>query len=669
MQFEALGRPFFLRAIQQYVNWILPPKLRKDIRSGSATSLIKAVPILKSTSVDRSFSVVLLCASSYTDGVGRYLCDTLSRWLVPGKNLSISGGMSLNLTFESVPDHNFYFEHLLVSCLEEEIPIIEQNLPALLEEIRLNIMAVYQARYIASLRSVSLDHKHLIIRENLTKILNLPSQETDRSLFDQMHNFLLKVSGEEKMGQVKRTIAHLMQARPKAFDREVFYEMTHFTILFKEQFASKRAPRHISRVIALHYLFKKVLLEAVHKQPTQRHISLKVLNTFISGTQPVVGLLVGINTLRESERFDKKFLLDAIRACLPDVEYVKDSYTCDQRDDKVTVLYLEISNPSFIPFTKGDIKTLRQRLNQELKKQTESDVHPIFLPRNEEDVARNLILLSQQLKFSRDLPQVSIHYEKQTESEILFSVLLARLMGPASQRLRDLIEKTNSPFKFYVEEARQIGTLKRRIPKEAAILRVSLDKAPFFRLDYSVDLLRARQKVAYELSRIIGEYRDFNGGMILKQEESLLALRQQIGPMQQSIEFLLEDYFYSLRPGVMQTVLPPEILKEHFALLQTLQHRSTEEPFEMLEKKIEHFSLYFIGAVDAGFKDRLDIEVEKLNLPSYELARCFIQFKTFSSAGYILRTEDSALADNFKKALQRALSIWTKLLLCPVKAS
>lgn len=659
----------FLGMIERYINELFPPAISKEIKKGSAKALLQSLPILNPSEIGTSFSITLLCPGLYTDGVGRYVSDTLSRWIIPGKNLSITGGMSLSFAFEKLPEHKFYFDHLLVSGYEEEeISTIRQNLPSLIEEMKLNIMAVYQARYVASLRSISLDQKNLLIRENLSKILNLPAEAADRSLFDQMHHFLMKVSEEEKMGQVKRTIAQLMQIRPKSFDREVFYEMTHFTILFKEQFSSKRAARHISRVIALHYLFKKVLLDSIHKNPNERHISIKLFNTCLGEKQPVLGILVGLNVLREPEKFDKKFLLEAVGTLLPEVEFVKDSYMCDRRDEAVTILYLEVSNRSFAPFSSDEIKQLRLKLGNQLKRQIESDVHPIFLPRNEEDVARNLILLSQQLKFSRDLPQASIHYEKQTESEILFSVLLTRLRLPTTKSLRELILQAQSPIKFTIDEARDIGKLKRRIPKEAAILRVSLEKAPFFRPDYSVDLLRARQRVAYELNRIIGDYRDFNGGMILKQEESLLLLRKQIGRMEQPVEFLLEDYFYSIRPGIMQTVLPTEVLKSHFTLLQTLQRKNNDEPYEILEESTERFYLLFIGSADGTFKDKIDIEVEKLKLPSYELASCFVQMPSLVAAGYVLRTDDQLVAQSFRRALERGLNAWSKNLFCPVKA-
>jgi len=223
--------------------------------------------------------------------------------------------------------------------------IAQRNLKGLFEEIRLNVMAVYKARYISSLKSLSLTQKNQMVQDNLNKILNIYQKEGDESLFDQMQAFLIKLRREEKVGQIQKTIAQMTQTRPKTFDRGMFLEMTHFTVIFKDQFASKRNAQHISRVIALHYLFKKALLEADRNQPTERHISIKVYKTSINEdldpkhrspekvNHPVLGILVGINILRENERLDKRFLLEAIRMCIPNVEPVKDAYLFDNGRD------------------------------------------------------------------------------------------------------------------------------------------------------------------------------------------------------------------------------------------------------------------------------------------------------------------------------------------------
>jgi hypothetical protein len=364
--------------------------------------------------------------------------------------------------------------------------------------------------------------------------------------------------------------------------------------------------------------------------------------------------LVGMNIIRENERLDKRFLLEAIRACIPNIEPVKDAYLFDRREKKVNLFYIEVHKPSFKPFNHQEINRLRERLSLEIKKHIGNDVHPIFLPRNEEEVARNLIILSQQLKYVRDLPQVSIHYEKQTESELCFSIIMARLLLAETKGLREQLLRGGGDIKFSIEEIREIGKLKRKFPKETAVLRVSLDKAPFFRPDYSIDLLRARQRVAYELGRIIGEYRDFNGGMILKQEEALLVLRTKLGPIPHDLESLLEDYFYSLRPGIMQTVLPPEVIKAHFFLLQQLQ--KSEEP--ILCQKVDRFFICFAKDTNADFRDRVEMAVEELKIPSYELTSCFLTPDPRTHMmGYVLRCEDDHLPNLLRGAIEQSLKL------------
>ena len=658
---------WFLLAIQKDVNQLLPPEMKKEIRKGKLGALFKALPLFKHSPISNSFWITLLCQAEYTQGVGRYINDALCRWLVPGKSVSITGVTSSRFVFQQLPKHFFYVKRVFFEVEEEgDVDIVRRQIKPLLEEIRLNILAVYHARYVASLRSISLDQKHRLIQDNLSKILDLPS-DSEGSFFDQMHSFVMKSILDEKNGRAKKTISQLIQSRPKSLDREIFYEMTHFTVLFKDRFASQRDPRHISRVIALHYLFKKSLLDSIEKEPLERHIRLKVFKTCVAGSEQALGVLLGITILRETERFDRKFLLDAIRVCLPEAEDVKDSYISDWREEKASFFYLEITQKGF--FKPEEIQLLRTKLPRAVKKQIESDVHPIFLPRNEEDVARNLILLSQQLKYSRDLPQVSIHYEKQTESALFFSVLLTRLLHPQTKGLRELFSRRQKSLQFFIDEIREIGKLKRRIPKEAAVLRISIDKTPFFRPDYSVDLLRARQKISHELSRIIGEFRDFNGGMILKQEESLLALRKRLGKVSQQTEFLLEEYFYSLRPGIMQTALPTEALKGHFALLQTLQTLSLKEPYQIIEDRMEKFFFFFVRASDPSFKESLDIAIEKLKIPSYELATCFLQLPPLFAVGYLLRSEKGELALAIKTAIETSLKTWSEALFCSLKLS
>ncbi len=643
----------FISTAEQKVSDLLSLKIKQQVLKNNPAGLLETIPIFGTLPLPNALWVSFICPWEYTNGAGRYIDDVLKQWLVPGKSLSITAAIRLSFSFETLTTQRFFFGCSLFELSSvQDREIAERNLKALIEEVRLNIQAVYRTRYIASMKSISIEQKNGMIKENLSKILNVSRSDFEHTLFDQMHQFLMKLGREEKMTEIKKNLTEWVQARPKEFGQGMFSEMTYFTVLFKDQFASKRDSRHISRVIALHYLFKKVLLDTIKKCPLERHMSLKVYKLKLNKEESVLGILFGMNILRDSERLDKQIVIDAIRSCLPEVEPVKDSYLFDQREKKIYLAYLEVHKPSHAPFRFEEITLLREKLGSEIKKQIENDVHPIFLPRNEEEIARNLILLSHQLKYSRDLPQVSIHYEKQSESELFFSIMMARLLPPTAKGLRELLVSGQSELKLSIDEIREIGKLKRKIPKETSVLSAVLDKAPFFRPDYSVDLLRARQQVAYELSKVIGEYRDFNGGMILKQEESLLALRKLIGAMSQDTEFLLENYFYSLRPGIMQTVLPTEVLNAHFELLQKLR-KSPSPP--ILEEKIDRFFLFFVKLPLPFLKETVEIAVEQLKIPSYELTSCFLQFPETSAIGYILRKDHYEDACCLKKALEKAL--------------
>lgn len=635
----SLPEDHFLLAIEEKVAEILPFDLVAQIQNGCNADLLDTLPIFKLEGCPYSGAIRIsfLCSGEYTHGVGRYVDDTLSKWLVPGKTLSICASAKSTFSFHTLPTQGYYFGSILIRIeSKQDAEIAERNYPFLILEMKLNIQAVYQARYIASLKNLSFEQKSNMIQEQFKKLINPPApQESEQSLFELLQSFLMKLKREEKEGQIQKTITQLTEARPKAFDRGMFSEMTYFTILFKDQFSMKRQARHISRVIALHYLFRKILIESTKRAPNIRHTCLKVYKTKINGESPVLAILFGMSTIQESEKLDYRLLLEAIKACVPWVEAIKDSYLFDKRDGRVNLFYVEIHKAGFALFSITEVNALRTKLVSEIKKQIESDVHPIFLPRNEEEIARNLILLSQQLKYSRDFPQVNIQYEKQSERAIFFTILIARLILLNTKGMRELLLERESDLQFSIEEIREIGKLRGKIPKETSVLRVVLDKGPFFRVDYSVDLLRARQKVAYELKRIFGEYRDFNGGMILKQEEALLILRKLIGPMSQDKELLLEEYFYAIRPGIMQTALPPEVLKAHFLLLE--KNRNSSD-FVSIEK-MDNYHLLFSKSPNYNFKTQIERTIGKLSIPSYELTNCFIQIPPMNFLGYILRSD------------------------------
>lgn len=282
---------------------------------------------------------------------------------------------------------------------------------------------------------------------------------------------------------------------------------------------------------------------------------------------------------------------------------------------------------------KGLIEEIKQKLPYEFFHQIERNVHPIFMPRNEEEMIRNLIVLNSEVRHLKDPTQVSIHFDKQTDTDLTFTVLLVKIHK--KEPLKALLEK--SKLKIDIHEVRTIGLIKQKYPKESAVLRITLDKRPFFRVDYSLDLLKARQKVVLALKECIGEFRDFNGGIILKQEEAMKYLKNSIACLTKEKEFLLENYFYSLSPTIMPTILDPSLLKEHFELFYRLLQAKDPQPIAHLFSR--SYFLFFALPSCSYIKETFLQKIDCLKISSKHLTLSSFEMQKRHAIGIILKLE------------------------------
>lgn len=653
----------FIASLEQLIEWIIPDGIAKELYAAQDEDSLQAgfcklashLPIFKYTMPAKApcaIAVVSITPSDYTAGVGRFIPDMLSRWALPGKQSQIVGGRTLSFEFVDFKGHKFYLAEFFIQINDDkELSIISSTLPNLIRELRINILAVYYARYIVSVKSLSWEEKNAMIEENLNSLLNRDTKVKDSNVHDEMQQLIFRLSSEEKFHEVKETISQLIHNRPKNFDRDVFYEIRHFMSLFRDKFLIHRTARHVSKVIAVLYLFKKLIKQAANKAPEERHISFKLLNTRLyqgSHQKMVCGILITMNLIRETERFDRRHLLEAINTYLPNAIYVKDSYIAERSDEKIRSFYLEVETNGTQEFSLDEIKALKKNLPQELRGRIENVVHPIFMPRNEEELIRNIIILSREIKYIRDLPQVIISYEKQSGDELSFTVVLVRLIKPGENK--PLLQELNPHLKVVFEETKIVGFIHKKYAKEANIFRVYLQKAPYFRKDSSVDLQRARKRVSTDISKVIGEFRDYNGGMIVKQNEVLEALRGLFLNEARN-EFLLENIFYSLKPAIMQSVLSPALLKTFYHMIEEV---ITKKEIDKKVKIVEKYLLIVLNS-STSLQDTLQNLVRKLKIPSSDLTYSYLEIEGSYVAGYILRMSDPKTSAQFQKALDKVI--------------
>lgn len=614
--------------VKQAVKKILPPHLYelkiedKDLLEDQKKELDALLPLLhavtkESAPTNVSFAVI----SKFRPNAFKFFFELITRWLMPGKRLNVVLVYSSDFRITAFGDQVFTYSEVVAKIETTlELEELKQNLPIIQSEVRLGMQSSYYARRILEVKGLTADAKTALIQEH---------------------------------------IAYLIGRLPDAFDRDLLTEMQHVLVICRDEFKEIRESRHLSRIISIHYLFRKSLQALVLGSPEKRHLSLKlfhaVLNTS-NGEKNVLGVLVGINFLQEKEVFEERHLLNAIKNYIPKAHGVEGSFFSNRRgNENICTLYLEIEKDDGEEFTTEEIRTLRRELPTDLKDRIEHLMHPVFMLRNEEEVMRNVLSLSNQIKYLHDLPQMIISFDKQTHQELFFTIILARVVKPGSISIQEMFRLANSPLGYIHDRSKMLGFLRKRYAKEANVFAVKLLKGQFLRKDHSIDLNKARQAVVDELNRIMGEIRDFNGGMISKQNELLCALRQELEQSQIKYnDLLLENFFYSLTPDLMRTVLDPKVLKSLFLLLS----ESIETGFFSGNKhalKIQsdpHHVFAVIKSEERNIKDHIQRALQKYGKNSNDLASAFVSMYDISYVGVLYITDDKEEQQAFIDTVQ-----------------
>ena len=656
----------YIRSMEALLEMLLPKELfEKTTEYTQKESLLKffeELPILLPSPIAKApccFSLALLSFGKHLESLNKFMPEMITKWLIPGKQISLGGNRSLRFRFLPFEDKDFFLQEYFIQIGDEkERALVQKKLPHFLAELKLNILSAYQAGEILSSENLSFEESSFLIQENISSLLEqLPHKEDS---IDHLQHFLVHLSAEKKLSEIKENLSHLMDKRPKTFDEGIFEAIHRVSQLFRDKFTLSRDPKHVSRIISFQYLFQKILQKNVQKDPNERYIFIKILKTQLGKETPlpVLGILLLLNLSHETERFEKKHFLQALRFLLEEAQYVKDSFIIDRREDSLLFCYLEIEKQNKKPFSLDELKKLKKELPFECKERIENIMSPIFMPQNEEEILRNIVLLSKQLKYVNDIPQVIISYDKQTKAHLSFVVILVRLLKEDSLAIKELFHYCDTLLHFDHEEIKKVGMLKKRHTKEANIFRISLSKEPFFRKDNSLDLQKARLYVTQKLSKVLGNFRDFNGGMILRQNQALEELKSSLEDGKKRSSFLLENFFYSIKPAIMQSILPASVLKETFLLLlRTTQEK--EGIFAIRTKNLTCHFLVCLASSNSSFKAFVASAISSMKVPSIDLTPFSLDVSDTFSLGYIYKTKNREDREKIFNILERSLNQWS----------
>jgi hypothetical protein len=561
----------------------------------------------------------------YRSNAFKFFFEMISHWLIPGKRLNVVLIYAADFHMPDISNELYTLCEVMINVDNiGDFKEIQSNLPIIENEIRLGVDSSYYARRILEIKGISPDEKTAMIQEY---------------------------------------IVHLVRRLPTHFDFDVISEMQHILIICRDDFKAARECRHLSRLISIQYLFRKALREAVKKLPKKRHLYLKLFRAKLrlpTGDKSVLNLIVGVNFLQEQEIFEKKHLLTAIQNYIPSACAIEDSFFANRRgSESICTLYIEIEKNTGEDFTNEEIRLLRHALPMDLKDRIEHLMHPVFMPRNEEEVMRNVLNLSSQVKYIRDIPQVIISFDEQTTTSLFFTVILVRAAKPGSASIQNLFHATETILEYIPDRTKKIGILRKKYIKEANVFRIKLPKEHYLRKDHTIDLFKARQFVFSELCEIIGEVRDFNGGMISKQNELLCSLRNLLGETVKYNELLLENFFYSLAPASMRTISEPVALKKLFLMqLDSIEHSLFNSQEYSLQSYCDLNYVYaIIKSQNWSLQDELAHVFTGLQISGTQLAKTYVKVYDTPYIGYIYRCDDLRKQQQFCEMISACIEV------------
>ncbi|NGX61084.1 MAG: Oligopeptide-binding protein OppA [Chlamydiae bacterium] len=363
------------------------------------------------------------------------------------------------------------------------------------------------------------------------------------------------------------------------------------------EFRSTHSKQHLTKILAAFARFEYKIQEEKRNFPHRRALRCRLLKTVAQGSN-TIGILIVLHLQHYSEFLTQEHVLRAINRILSGVKSNgKASYSYRDIPNEISYIYLEIDKTRGRGFSPLEEAQLQKNLVKELHESIESLSPSLFLVRNEEEIFRTIIQISREIITIQDIPQVSISFQEQTGNGFLkFSVVIVRAQKEGALPLKSFTSQLPRTVRFVPEMISNLGTLKKPYFKEANVFSLEVEGSLFIRKNSSIDLRAAREYVSKALGLMIREYRDYNGGLYLKQNEQLKEIKQILGEHENNNKVLMESLFYSFSPTLFQTFILPEAGKGCTSLfLKAIETPlSGNLPFILLKDEQKKYSLVVI---------------------------------------------------------------------------
>lgn len=553
-----------------------------------------------------------------------FISEMIKRWLLPHQETTILSFEHMEFYFDHHPKEAFFIgvAGVLVQN-RKEADLLKESLPLLKREIISALSARWYAPSLLETKILPLGHKMNLIRESFIKIL---------------HRF------------------------PDELDETIFERLAFMQAYASKEFREERSYTHLGKIILSFILLRSHLKREMNAFPEKRHMKIRYMPTKLSfpfGQKPVLGLAIGLNLFHQYEIFNEKHVLRAIQKFYPSMRIVAGStYRSNISGDPITTLYVEIEKNDGTLLTLEERKHLQTHLEGELKKRIEHLVPSLFMVRNEEETMRNILVLSRELKTEDDIPQMMINFDQHSQDDLAFTVVLLRIKKEGITPLQQLLKNQDSRIRFVLERVQSVNFAQNTFPMEANVFRLQIAKLPsFLRMDFSVNLYIARDEIVRFLMKHLGEIRDYNGGMMVKQGELLSQFKRLFQDISSRNQELLENFFYSLTPIESQATISLQSLSFFFELFikMTEFKQPSDKAYQLNLERDDEITVAVIRSNGPDYRSYFEEALNELQVQDRCLVSSMLTFEGNHYFSFLYEEAHNEKHECFQKTLQTAL--------------
>lgn len=387
-----------------------------------------------------------------------------------------------------------------------------------------------------------------------------------------MQSELIKLLLSDKEQKICNRFFSLYKRLPKLFSKHLFHDLKRFLLYAKIE---THSDYFLSRIF---YSQSRLIKLMEHHREEKIHLKILEINT------STLGFSIAI-LLNEQEIFNEKHIIKAIQNLVPGIKPVPNtSFSYKYRG--INFFYIEIKKVRGGIFSKNIaqlITELPSKLSQEIVFTSPS----LCIPGNEEEVFKNIRNLSNELHSPKDIPQVMASLAEFSPNTIKFLIIVLRVVTPNSPSIATLSANLPSLIEFSEEPSLCIANMEEGFKKEASVFSLSVNSSTFKHSHSEVNLRSARHFIIKSVESMVGPLRDYNGGLLIKENEQFQTIKHELAK-QNLIFSRLNDLFYAVTPITFRSLILPSTGAAIIRLFQKMESLAVDE--EMLYQIDTHIS-------------------------------------------------------------------------------